>query len=239
MSNILDIEKLEKCIKSLSNKRRIFHSEADFQFALAWEIKENYKDDVNIRLEYPVDKMNIDIVVFCGEKMIPIELKWLRTDFECCIKGADGENGEKFKLALSGADPEIRYDCLKDIKRIESISEIRDNFVEGYTIWISNIETHFNKNHKHTMQFDISQDETQKGKIYWDKNEQDEIKNIDGTLKKSLREGDSRRNVIELKDSYTFHWEDYSIIDKSEIDDKKYHKQNKFKYCITTIKKPS
>ena len=235
MNNILDIEKLEKCMKSLSNKRRIFHSEADFQFALAWEIKENYKDDVNIRLEYPVDKMNIDIVVFFGEnnkQMIPIELKWLRTKFECYI------GGEKFQLALSGADAEVRYDCLKDIKRIENISEIRDDFLEGYTIWISNIETHFTGEHKY-MQFDISQDETQKGKIYWDKNEQDEIKNIDGTLKKSLREGDSRCNVIELKDSYTFSWEDYSIIDKSEIDDKKYHKQNKFKYCITTIKKPS
>ena len=198
-----------------------------------WEIQKEYPK-VNIRLEYPVDKMDIDIVVFCGEnnkQMIPIELKWLRTKFECCI------NGEKFQLALSGADAEVRYDCLKDIERIENISEIRDNFVEGYTIWISNIETHFTGEHKY-MQFDISQDKTtETDGIDWRRDDEHKIINLTKDTLKNVEE--SRKKAIELKDSYTFHWEDYSIIDKSEIKEKTYYKQNKFKYCITTIKKPS
>ena len=220
-----EVEQLDltTCMEELRKKRRIFHSEADFQFALAWEIQKEYPK-ANIRLEYPVGKMDIDIVVFCGEdnkKMIPIELKWLRTDFKCCI------NGEKFQLALSGADPEIRYDCLKDIERIESISKIRDDFVEGYTIWISNIETHFNEKHKYTMQFDISQDKIQTGEIKWQKNDQGEIKNINDTPKKSLPE--TRKKPFKLNGEYKFKWIHYSIIAESE-------KNNIFKYCITKIK---
>ncbi len=229
MSNILDIE---KCVKSLSKKRPIFHSEKDFQFALAWEIQKEYSK-ANIRLEYPVDKMDIDIVVFCGENnktMIPIELKWLRTDFKCCI------NGEKFQLSLSGAEAEVRYDCLKDIKRIESISETRDNFVEGYTIWLSNIETHFNGDHKY-MLFDISQGKIHTGKIDWDR---DDKKNIKNTTKDTLKNVEkSRKEPIKLNGEYEFKWIHYSIIAESEIEDKKYHKQNEFRYCITTTKKPS
>ncbi len=226
MSNILDIE---KCIKSLSDKRPIFHSEADFQVALAWEIQKGYPK-ANIRLEYPVDKMNIDIVVFCGEKMIPIELKWLRTDFECCIKGADGENGEKFKLALSGADAEVRYDCLKDIERIENISEICDDFVEGYTIWLTNSEKYWEspKNIEKTCKnFTVHHTANIKCNSTLEWSEHTDIKTI------------KKHEKISLKNSYTFSWEDYSIIAESDIEKKAYHKQNKFKYCITPIKKPS
>lgn len=50
MNSTLDIE---KCMKSLSEKRPIFHSEADFQFALAWEIQKEYPK-ANVRLEYPI-----------------------------------------------------------------------------------------------------------------------------------------------------------------------------------------
>ena len=38
-------------LKLLSDSRKVFHSEADFQFALAWEIQKLYPD-AKIRLEY-------------------------------------------------------------------------------------------------------------------------------------------------------------------------------------------
>lgn len=67
---------LEKCLSSLKTKRPVFHSEADFQFALAWEIKELYPD-IEIRLEYPINELNmyIDIMLLNQDKAIPIELK--------------------------------------------------------------------------------------------------------------------------------------------------------------------
>ena len=37
---------------TLRAKRTVFHSEADFQFALSWEIQLHYPD-ASVRLEYP------------------------------------------------------------------------------------------------------------------------------------------------------------------------------------------
>lgn len=68
-----------KAIDSIKEKRKVFHSEADFQFALAWEIKRLYLE-VDVRLEYAYkveDKIyHIDILVMIEGKFIPIELKY-------------------------------------------------------------------------------------------------------------------------------------------------------------------
>lgn len=48
----MDVSDIHTVIKSLSQKRRIFHLESDFQFALAWEIKSLYPE-CDIRLEVP------------------------------------------------------------------------------------------------------------------------------------------------------------------------------------------
>lgn len=46
---------ITKILNNLSNKRKIFVSEADFKFALAWEIKSEILE-AEVRLEYcPVD----------------------------------------------------------------------------------------------------------------------------------------------------------------------------------------
>ena len=224
MSNILDIE---KCMKSLSDKRPIFHSEKDFQFALAWEIQKEYPKS-NIRLEYPVGKMDIDIVVFCGEDnkiMIPIELKYKTGELYKDNKKYNIKN-EDFLLKEHAAHNISRHNFLKDIERIESISES----LEGYTIWLTN------------------------SKKYWESpsNIENTCKNFtvhdkanikcNSTLEWSEHTYIKTRNEhkeITLKNSYTFSWEEYSTIAESEIEEKKHLKQNKFRYCITTIKKPS
>jgi len=64
-------------IKYLS-KRPIFHSEADFQFSLAWDIQRAYPT-ADIRLEYPPENepnRYIDILVRNKEYSYPIELKY-------------------------------------------------------------------------------------------------------------------------------------------------------------------
>ena len=62
----------------LSSERKVFHSEADFQFSLAWKIKENYPE-YEIFLEWPVSIKKqiiyVDIVLEKDDKIIPIELK--------------------------------------------------------------------------------------------------------------------------------------------------------------------
>jgi hypothetical protein len=47
----LNGEKLKEILGELSIKRPVFESEDDFKFSLAWKIKEEYKDKIDIRLE--------------------------------------------------------------------------------------------------------------------------------------------------------------------------------------------
>lgn len=50
---------IEQVLKELAKKRPVFHSEADFQHALAWEIQITYPD-ANIRLEKPFQFDKLD-----------------------------------------------------------------------------------------------------------------------------------------------------------------------------------
>ena len=63
------------------NKRNIFHSEADFQHHLAWEIHHHIQEDLDIRLEFPLSKDGANKWEYCdifARKPIPIgiELKY-------------------------------------------------------------------------------------------------------------------------------------------------------------------
>ena len=78
----LDIHEI---IRQLSIWRPIFHSEADFQFSLAWMIKEQYPN-CEIRLEFVPEfnpNLHLDILVILDGKWIPIELKYTTKK---CIK---------------------------------------------------------------------------------------------------------------------------------------------------------
>lgn len=72
-------------IRQLSIWRPIFHSEADFQFSLAWLIKKKYPE-CEIRLEFVPSfnpNLHLDILVILDGKWIPIELKY--TTKKCII----------------------------------------------------------------------------------------------------------------------------------------------------------
>jgi len=73
----------------LKNKRKVFHSEADFQFALAWELQLQYPDG-SIRLEYPPPHdptKYVDILVRLGDDVYPIELKYKTKLFSAVVDG--------------------------------------------------------------------------------------------------------------------------------------------------------
>lgn len=75
MGLTLDIDEI---MYQLSRWRPIFHSEADFQFSLAWLIKEQYPN-CDIRLEIVPEfnpNLHLDILVIFEGKWIPIELKY-------------------------------------------------------------------------------------------------------------------------------------------------------------------
>ena len=77
-----------KILIELSKTNPLFCSELEFQFYLAWKIKELYNDQFKICIEYPLKNYegknrNIDLVLVDNwGRYIPIELKYKTSKFE-------------------------------------------------------------------------------------------------------------------------------------------------------------
>ena len=129
-------------ITRLSDEREIFVSEADFQFALAWQIQKQYPE-AEIRLEYcPADidmSMHVDILVRLDGLNIPIELKYFKLGCDVTV------NGERFVLKNQGAQDTARYDFIKDVSRIERLLIADPKFITGYVIALTNDPTYWNE----------------------------------------------------------------------------------------------
>lgn len=122
---------IEKIMEELGKQRQAFFSEADFQFALACIIKEQYSD-AKVRFEYVPDfnqKMHIDILVILDKKWIPIELKYKTK--KCTLK----IDGDKYVLKEHSAKDQNCYRYLKDIQRIEDIKQKEKCFQKGFAIF--------------------------------------------------------------------------------------------------------
>lgn len=144
----MTIELIEATLQELSKKRPIFWSEADFQFSFAWEIKNKFPG-VEIRLERRVDIPSrtkkdkkdpayIDIWIEDKGKIFPIELKY--KTHECYSDFC----GELFKLKTQSACDIGSHNYIKDIWRIEQLSQM-ENFERGYAIMITNEPIYWKK----------------------------------------------------------------------------------------------
>ena len=173
---------IRNVIAFLKEKRKSFVSEADFQFALAWEIQNLYPD-AKILLEYPVDfdkSMHLDILVILNNKWIPIELK--------------------HKTIEHGAIDLGGYNYFKDISRIEKVRKNKPlEFYKGYAIMITNFV-----NYKKPPQ--------NNNVAYWDfRLEQDrKIKENSVLSFKEKFKLAKDYSPIELENEYTFKWDIYS-----------------------------
>ena len=228
---------LESVLNELSEEREIFVSEADFQLALAWKIKEKY-NDVKVRCEYPLqvgkEYMHVDIMVIREGEWIPIELKYKTAAIEKNTKKGIIIDGEKYSVKNQSAQDIGRYDYLRDIERIERIinSKIgKDRFEKGYTIIISNDPLYrrkpqYKKQEKgkqlpNYYQFSIHESNEGEKAHRIIKNPNWHECTGDGTKK-------GREHKIHLKGSYICKWKTYSKIDASI--------NNEFKYLLHEIK---
>jgi hypothetical protein len=101
---------------AIARKRPIFHSEADFQHALAWEVQLAHPT-ASIRLEKRVataPNVELDVLIRLGRRRLGVELKYPR-------RGLTAEvDGELFTLA-TGADDHGRYFAVEDCARLERL----------------------------------------------------------------------------------------------------------------------
>lgn len=128
-----------EALESLFKNRIIFHSEADFQHALAVTIAEN--KNIKIRLEKPCTilenkenkdiKIDIELTANDGEKDLKyaIELKYKTKELNCVYLG------ENFNLKAQGAHNLGRYDFWKDCERI---TKLEKTFCGGCVIFLTN-----------------------------------------------------------------------------------------------------
>lgn len=214
---------MKKVIEELSEERPIFLSEDDMKLEIAWKIKTMYPD-AQIRLEYSLNykKYNldtyerIDILVIINNGWIPIELKYKKKKFEKTIKD------EYFYLRNDGAQDQGRYNYLRDIERIEKISKGVPEFIEGYTLLITNDLSYTKaptKEDGFARNFYLFGDK--QGKIEWAKN--NEGKEASAGTKSGCEK------TIKLENKYAMKWEKYADLDKSN--------SGRFVYLLNRIEK--
>ena len=161
----LNPDSLSTIIKKLWEEGKIFQSEAQFQFTLAWKLKEHFDCEVKLEdLTVIIDgkqKIYTDIVLVKKDYRVAIELKY---------KTAPLKYGDT-TLFDDGAADVGRYDFLWDVNRIELLVnpsakipieceinknvlgkiilpeayKVQEKYEKGYAIILTNEEKYWNK----------------------------------------------------------------------------------------------
>jgi hypothetical protein len=101
---------------NLSRRRPIFHSEADFQLALAWELQTSHPT-AQLRLEKRViddPRVELDVLFALDRRRYGLELKYPRRNVDVVV------GDERFTLRTGAPDLD-RYDVLRDVARLERL----------------------------------------------------------------------------------------------------------------------
>lgn len=204
---------LNNILSDFGHNNRIFHSEAELQFCIAWELK-NRNRDIDVWFEYPAEQIKnehkripqIDLVIQNNNLLFPIEIKY-----------AKGNLSYK-NINLSNKPLDECFDVAKDIKRLEDFSEKYDNFDKGYVIVVSN-------------NFSWFKDHRPSSKVFtYDSYLLDHDSNIlTGMIKYKIDDNHKSQQIIELKGKYDTKWQEYCSLGNNinEI----------FKYLIIEISK--
>ncbi|WP_409345981.1 hypothetical protein [Paenibacillus sp. MBLB4367] len=192
---------LESLLASLTSKRPVFHSEADFQHALAWEIQQQYPD-ASVRLEYRPAKVKariyMDIWVVLGDKKMAIELKYKTKAVETV------HQDEVFTLLDQKAHDCGRYDFLKDIMRLEHVVQKEPDTV-GYAVLVTNDPAYWSEALSDTVDsaFRLQEGKVLNGELAWG-----------GEASAGTMRG--REKPVKLRDRYQVEWKPFSIVDSAK-----------------------
>lgn len=188
---------LTSVLASLARRRPVFHSEADFQHELAWELRELWEPRA-IRLEWPVTACErpgaLDLMVEIDLGRIGIELKYWKKAFE------DRVLGEHFALKNQAAQDIARYDLWKDVARTEELVA-RGVLFGGYVVALTLDQTYWNESARPTVDADFRLHE---GRVVEGPTKLDWRGAGDGT------KGGGRKDPISVKGTYRLTWAPYS-----------------------------
>ncbi len=199
-------------MEGLSRQRPIFHSEADFQHALAWRIHEIIPG-AEVRLEYkPLPDERVYLDVWVRKIRIAIELKY-RTR-----KLVADWRGESFSLRNQAARDHGRYDFLRDVQRLERVVSLPDLATVGFAICLTNDSAYWKvttRKDNIDAAFYLHEGRTAEGELIWSE------RAGAGTTK-------GREAPIKLRNPYKMTWRDFS-----EVGDGGY---GRFRYLALEVK---
>ena len=124
-------------LERLAGRRPVFHSEADFRFALAWQIAQETSDSVRLERPFSIEGANKYLDIWLRAPGIAIELKYKTHTLSV------EHDGERFSLKNHGAQNHGRYDFIEDIQRLEKIADDRcvadcNEFSQGFSVLLTN-----------------------------------------------------------------------------------------------------
>ncbi|MDF1606270.1 hypothetical protein [Nocardioides sp. YIM 152315] len=188
---------IHSVLAALAAKRPLFHSEADFQFAFAWQIGALH--EVEVRLEtHPRPLVNLDVQLDWPDGThTAIELKYKTRLWVGDVAG------EHFALKDQGANDIGGYDFLKDVERVEKFVDAAPGW-DGFAVMITNLPTYWNPavhgRETNADGFRLHEGRTVGGELNW--------RRVGGTQAQ-------RPKPIRLRDAYTLRWTGYSRVDSS------------------------
>lgn len=190
---------LTTILKVLAERRPVFHSEADFQHALAWLIHEHHPT-AKVRLEYRPARLErktyVDIWIEQGDEICAIELKYKTRRLQATV----GE--EPFDLMDQSAQDIARYDFCKDIGRIEALTSAYPGLT-GFAVLLTNDRGYWRKSRRGGNvddAFRLHEATSLSGRLAWADHASD------GTTK-------GRNEAICLQGEYRLSWTAYSTCD--------------------------
>ena len=182
---------------ALAEQRPVFHSEADFQHALAWAVRE-VRPDLKVRLEYrPPDfgRRYVDVWLAGRGGAMAVELKYFTRRLECSA------GGEGFSLLDQGAQDLGRYDFLKDVQRLEELVSLHPDCT-GVAVALTNDSGYWTPPRTDTTvdaAFRINEGRRVRGTLSW----------ADHTGAGTMS---GRTSPISLRGDYVTRWAEYSLV---------------------------
>lgn len=182
---------------SLARERPVFHSEADFQHALAWHWQQ-LSPNAAIRLEYRLpfagERGYADLWIRDDGHTTYIELKyWTRA---LTVQQGD----EAYSLANQAAQDISRYDFIKDLARVERAVQAGLADV-GFVVALTNDQGYWSQPRPGTVDaaFRLHEGRTLLGELAWA-----EHAGVGTTA--------TRQRVLSLAREYRCHWQPYSDV---------------------------
>jgi len=212
-------DKLHEIMNDLSKARPIFHSEADFQHALAWMIHEIYPNfEVRLEKREIVDGKEIyfDIFVLAASDAFPIEVKYKTGKLKMTIPTDRGYK-EEYDLKNQVAHDVARYNFIKDILRIEKFRR------GGFAVFLTNDKSYWEESSYKGLDdaFKIHEGRKISGTLNWK----------EGTGAGTIK---GKEEPITLRKKYTLHWRDYAEL---KTDSASQQRNTRFRYLLIEVQK--